>query len=75
MALAIDLSPVQRSVAFAPSRVDEHSGHHGAHLEISEPLESDVDEEFLDAMTNVFGDHRPVLLPGRRDAGASGSRV
>jgi hypothetical protein len=75
MALAIDTAPVQRSVAFAPSRADEHVGPYGTYLEIAEPSESDIDEAFLDAMTNVFGDHRPVLLPGRRDAGAPGSRV
>lgn len=73
MALAIEMPPVQRSVAFAPSRLDEHVGHHGTHLEITEPVESTLDEEFLDAMTNVFGDHRPVRLPGRRDAGAPDS--
>ena len=68
MALAADMALVQPSVAINPLPAGyrkERAGHGGNHVVIAEPVESGFDGAFFDAMTNVFGDDRPVTLPGR----------
>ena len=72
MALASHTA-LQLSVAFAPLRAMDRVAHHRTDVVIAEPVESAIDEAFLDAMTNVFGDHRPVHLPGRLDVGGRNS--
>ena len=68
MALASDMALVQRPRVSSPLQLNYgrvRVGHGGDHLVITEPVENAFDEEFFDAMTNVFGDDRPVHLPGR----------
>jgi len=68
MALASDMALVQQPVSFNPLQRDygkRRARYDGNHVVITERVESAFDEEFLDAMTNVYGDDRPAHLPGR----------
>lgn len=70
MALASDMALAQPPLASGPLQLDyrkERVRPSGKHVVITEPVESAFDEAFFDAMTNVFGDDRPVHLSGRLD--------